>query len=60
MNHKACAKRIIEPAIADCERRIALKQTAIRKAKKNGWIDPMAWPEIGSAKEIETAEEYAV
>ena len=31
MNHEACAKRIILPAIADCNRRIALKQMAIKR-----------------------------
>ena len=59
MNHKACVKRIIEPSIKDCERRIALKQVAIHRAKKGGWVNPMEWPEIGSAKEIEMTEEYS-
>lgn len=59
MDHKACAKRIIEPAIKDNERRIKLRQKATQKAKKMGWVDPMEWPEIGSAKEMEMAEEYS-
>lgn len=46
MNHEACAKRIIEPAIKDCNRRIIIRQAVIRQAKKTKKINLLLKEEI--------------